>query len=221
MTPSPRARDLCALLDGASVLGYPLGRTEAGAMLDHLDGVYQWNAFAGLTNVPRSEAIRLHVLDSLSIAEYLPSQGRVVDLGTGAGFPGIPLAISRPDLGFDLVEARARRCSFLLEMVRLLGLSDRVRVLEADAHALRGELVADVVVSRAFLPPLELIQLACELLSPAGRLILMRGGDSAACDSLPEEAATRAGFAMVSQREFVLPGGTDARRVTVLDRIPR
>lgn len=221
MIPTSRASELRALLDGAGALGHPLGQTEADALLDHLDGVYQWNEFAGLTNVPRSDAVRLHVLDSLSISSCLLPKGRVIDLGTGAGFPGIPLAIARPDLRLILVEARARRCSFLREMVRLLGLSTRVQVREIDANALAGEVTAEAVVSRAFLPPPELVRLASMLVSPTGRLIVMRGGEAATSEPISAQLAIEAGFTRAAQFEFTLPGGREARCVSVLDRIPR
>jgi 16S rRNA (guanine527-N7)-methyltransferase len=206
------------LIVGAAALGVGIDTVLALKLVSHLDGVYRWNDYAGLTTVPRADALRLHILDSLSIAPDLEGCTTVVDLGSGAGFPGVPLAIAKPDSFFTLVEARSRRCSFLREMARSLGLSQAMRVVEADAHRFATDRPCDAVVSRAFLPPPELMKLGVSLLRPGGRLIVMAGGEPERATQLDEGADAVPGMTLRRERELVLPSGSERRRISVYEK---
>jgi 16S rRNA (guanine527-N7)-methyltransferase len=121
------------------------------------------------------ELIDRHFLDSLAIAPMLPDSGPIVDLGTGAGFPGLPLAISRPEQKMVLVEIRRRRVTFLREVRRTLGLSN-VEVLEQRAeipHPDYGH-QATGVVSRAVWPESAAVEMASGWLKAEGQLFWMR-----------------------------------------------
>ena len=100
--------------------------THCGERADPLDlyleELRRWGARTNLVGSTHAGALARHVGDSLAAAEHLPSGARVVDLGSGAGFPGIPLALRRPDLSIDLVEIRERRVNFLRHVVRKLDL---------------------------------------------------------------------------------------------------
>jgi 16S rRNA (guanine527-N7)-methyltransferase len=101
--------------------------------------------------------------------------GRVVDLGSGGGVPGLPLALARPDLTVVLVDATAKRCRFLEDAVAALELGDRVTVVEGRAEVLgRGELrgTVDAVVARSFGPPAATAECAAPLLRIGGRLVV-------------------------------------------------
>ena len=93
----------------------------------YLDELRRWATRTNLVGSTKPEALARHVADSLAAAPYLPREARVVDLGSGAGFPGIPLAIARPDLDLTLVEIRERRVHFLRHVVRSLDLDCAVR----------------------------------------------------------------------------------------------
>jgi 16S rRNA (guanine527-N7)-methyltransferase len=120
---------------------------------------------------------RRHVLNSVALVDQVPAAAHVVDLGSGAGLPGIPLALARPDISVTLVEPMQRRVDFLREVVDELGLT-RVVITRARAEELpRGE--ADVVVARAVAPLTRLIPLALPLLRAGGRLLALKGENAA------------------------------------------
>lgn len=113
-----------------------------------------------------------HILNSAALAEVVPAGATVVDLGSGAGLPGIPLWLARPDLEITLVEPMQRRATFLREVVERLDLA--VAVVNARAEDLTGR-GADVVVVRALAPMERLIPMALPVLRPGGRLLALKG----------------------------------------------
>ena len=118
-----------------------------------------------------------HLLSSAAIGELVPADAQVVDLGSGAGLPGIPLAIARPDLQVTLVEPMQRRVRFLEDAVRILDLAVTVR--RARAQELEPA-SCDVLVARALAPLVELLAMALPLLRPGGRLLAIKGERAAA-----------------------------------------
>jgi 16S rRNA (guanine527-N7)-methyltransferase len=122
------------------------------------------------------------LLNSAAIASLVPVGARVVDVGSGAGLPGIPLALARPDLTVTLLEPLARRVAFLTECVRRLGL-ERVTVVRgrAEEGPIRRQLGgADVVTARAVAPLDKLAGWCLPLLRPGGLLLAMKGSTAAA-----------------------------------------
>jgi 16S rRNA (guanine527-N7)-methyltransferase len=110
---------------GTGALGLDLTPVQFEQFLTYLELLLKWNCMMNLTALRTpAEIISRHFLDSLLLLPHLPETGRLLDLGSGAGFPGIPLKIARPGLFIDLVEATAKKASFLKETVRRLGLSD-------------------------------------------------------------------------------------------------
>jgi 16S rRNA (guanine527-N7)-methyltransferase len=123
-----------------------------------------------------------HLLNSAAIESLVPVGARVVDVGSGAGLPGIPLALVRPDLTVTLLEPLARRVAFLTECVRRLGL-ERVTVVRgrAEEGPIRRQLGgADVVTARAVAPLDKLAGWCLPLLRPGGLLLAMKGSTAAA-----------------------------------------
>lgn len=208
--------EVSRLLAGAAQLGVPLTGDDASRLLAFLDLFYSWNDYAGFTSIPRSEAIRLHLLDSLALLPDLREAKLVVDLGSGGGMPGLPLAVCLPRARFALVESRRRRCSFLREAIRHLGLGERVDVFEADAREFGSTIreSADVVVARAFVGPEELCRIAAPLLKTAGHLVVMAGDREI---SLP--AGSTSGFTVERSRRLGLPGGAERRSITIARRV--
>ena len=136
------------------------------------------------------EAPRLwdrHILNSAVVAEAIPADTSVCDIGTGAGLPGLVLAIARPDVRMTLVEPLLRRTTFLDEMVAELGLN-HVEVVRGRAEDLHGDRTFDVVTSRAVAPLQRLLGWSMPLVAPTGALVAMKG------QSIHDEIASAAGF---------------------------
>ena len=129
------------------------------------------------------EAVRIwdrHLLNCAVVGELIPTDASVVDVGAGAGLPGIVLAIARPDLTVLLVEPMARRTAFLLEAVTMLGLASRASVLRARAEELPGAITpADVVTARAVAPLDRLASWCLPLAARGGRLLALKGASAA------------------------------------------
>lgn len=129
-----------------------------------------------------AEAARLwerHLLNCAAVAELVPPGSSLVDLGSGAGLPGIVLAMLLPDVTVTLLEPMARRAAFLTECVQLLGLGN-AEVLRGRAEELAGQLAADVVTARAVAPMYKLAGLASGLAKPGGLVLAIKGAGAAA-----------------------------------------
>lgn len=117
----------------------------------HFELLLRWNRKINLTRITNlREAVRYHYCESLYLARSLPPQRlRIVDIGSGAGFPGIPVAVYRPDCSVDLIESHQRKAVFLAETARQVGLGN-VRVLAKRAQDVSGSY--DWMISRAVKP---------------------------------------------------------------------
>lgn len=177
----------------------PIATTVFG---DNLTAAVQFTELLAAVGVERGligprEVDRLwdrHILNSAVIASAIPEGARVVDLGSGAGLPGVPLIIARPDLQVTLLEPMARRVAWLTEVVDTLALSASVVRGRAEEPAIKQQLAgADVVIARAVAPLAKLWAWSAPLLRQGGRLIALKG------ESADEEvvrdgsAVTRAG----------------------------
>jgi len=142
-----------------------------------------WLADAGVVRglIGPREAPRLwdrHLLNCAVLTDLLPDSATVADIGSGAGLPGLVLAIRRPDLRVTLVEPLLRRTSFLEEVAADLGL-DNVEVVRGRAEALHGERAFDVVTSRAVAALPKLLGWSMPLVAPTGALVAMKGSSVA------------------------------------------
>lgn len=114
-----------------------------------------------------------HILNSIALESLIPEGCRVADVGSGAGLPGIPLAILRPDLEMTLIEPMLRRSNFLTEAIDELGLDDRVSVVRGRAED--ADLHVDIVVSRAVAKLATLINWTADLIVESGSLLALKG----------------------------------------------
>jgi 16S rRNA (guanine527-N7)-methyltransferase len=119
-----------------------------------------------------------HLINCAVLAELVPAEASVCDIGSGAGLPGIVLAIARPDLHVTLVEPLLRRTSFLAEVAAELGLT-RCEVVRTRAEALHGVATYDVVTSRAVAPLPKLLAWSMPLVAPGGAVLAMKGSRAA------------------------------------------
>jgi 16S rRNA (guanine527-N7)-methyltransferase len=154
---------------------------------DHLAGSGVERGLIG----PR-EADRLwdrHILNCAVVAEVVPDGARVVDVGSGAGLPGIPLALARPDISVVLVEPLARRVDWLREVVKDLGLPVEIERGRAEEPGVRARWEgADVVTARAVAPLARLAGWALPLTRPGGALVALKGVSAA--DEVARDTAT-------------------------------
>lgn len=119
-----------------------------------------------------------HIVNSAALLEFLPLQGTVLDVGSGAGLPGIVLAIARPDLPVTLLEPMERRVTWLEEVKETLEL-DNVTVLRARAEEVAGTVQADAVTARAVAGLGKLLRLTHGLIAPGGALLALKGRQAA------------------------------------------
>jgi 16S rRNA (guanine527-N7)-methyltransferase len=169
---------------------------------DRLEVVERYAALLATDGVVRGligprEGPRLwerHLLNCAVLGELVPAGASVCDIGSGAGLPGIVLAIARPDLSVTLVEPLLRRTTFLEEVVTTLGL-DRVEVHRARAEAIHGTRTFDVVTSRAVAPLERLLAWSMPLVAPTGAMVAMKGSSASEEVGAAAEALRRLGCA--------------------------
>ena len=179
------------------------------------DGVVR--GLIGPREVPR--LWERHVLNSVALAEAVPQGARVVDVGSGAGLPGIPLGLARPDLALTLVEPMSRRVEFLQDVVRVLDVPWRIIRGRAEERSVVREVgPVDVVTARAVAPLPRLVGWCRGLLSPGAQLIALVGARAAAevPDLVPELEA--AGMRDVHTRAVGADLGAAATTVVVMTR---
>ena len=144
---------------------------KLSAYLSLLD---KWNRVYNLTAVRETERmVSHHLLDSLAIVPYVET-GRVLDVGSGGGLPGIPLAIARPDLQVTLIDSVAKKTAFLLQVKAELGL-ENVSVVTGRVETLQDAAGFETITSRAFSDLKEFATLTRHLVAPGGRWLAMKG----------------------------------------------
>lgn len=145
-----------------------------------LQELLHWNQRINLTAIRNPQEILIkHFLDSLLAASLLENWGTLVDLGTGAGFPGIPIKIWNPETEVVLVESRRKKVAFLEHVVRTLKLN-RIEIVQARAEdeafleRFDGS-PADIAITRAALKDMETLKVGTRIIGPQGRIVLMKG----------------------------------------------
>lgn len=157
-----------------------------------------------------------HIINCAAIEAAFDAHTTVADVGSGAGLPGLVLAIARPDLRVTLVEPLLRRSTFLLEAVADLGLSN-VEVVRARAEELHGDRVFDSVTSRALAPLGRLVRWCWPLVAEAGQLVAIKGGRAE--EELADHAGLVARLRPAAHAEIVRYGAAFGAPVTTVVRL--
>lgn len=202
------------LASGARELGIDLG-ARVESLLRLVDELEQGNALFNLTAIrDRPGMLRKHVLDSLSLQPYLRG-GRVADVGTGAGFPGLVLAIVNPERRFTLIEATGKKARFVEQTTERLRL-DNVLVANSRAETYRPFELFDTVAARALSSLADFVAYAGHLCAPGGRLLAMKG-------KRPDDeiSALPRSFRALAVHRLSVPGLTDERHLVELVRSPK
>jgi 16S rRNA (guanine527-N7)-methyltransferase len=199
-------------MSGAAQLGVSLSETQASALLRLLDELDDWNQRMNLTAIrERAQQITKHLLDSLTVHAHLQGTS-VVDIGTGAGFPGLPLAIALPQVQFTLVDSTAKKLKFVEHAAQTLGLHN-VQTVHTRAEAYRPKERFDCVVSRAVGALETFVKGSGHLCVGGGRLLAMKG-------RYPTEELARipSGWKVAAVHRLNVPGLDEQRHLVELCR---
>jgi 16S rRNA (guanine527-N7)-methyltransferase len=205
-----RSAELDVLVGGAGELGIELTPERAEGLLKLVDELEQGNALFNLTAIrDRPGMLRKHVLDSLSVQPYLRG-ARLADVGTGAGFPGLALAIVNPQRRFTLIEGTGKKARFVEQTAARIGCGN-VLVVNSRAESYRPFELFDTVIARALSSLADFVAYAGHLCAPGGRLLAMKG-------KRPDEeiSALPRSFRALAVHRLKVPGLSDERHLVEL-----
>jgi 16S rRNA (guanine527-N7)-methyltransferase len=209
------------LLKAAREMGLSLTEAQIALFEAYRETLLLWSGKMNLVSLQSELDLPVrHFIDSLTLLPHLPvGPGTLLDIGSGAGFPAIPVKIFRKDLHVTLLEASRKKCSFLKEVIRRLGLRE-IAVLNCRLEELlKKELKPsfDVIISRATLKLPDLLQGGLPLLKPGGVLVAMKGPgleeEAAGLDSLNNKK-----YRIVGSYPFSLPLTGDHRHILLVDK---
>lgn len=183
-TPSLPVPYVDALERGLAELGLDLDAAARASIDGHVRLLLDWTTAINLTAIREPAAVATgHVVDSLSAVPWLRTRGagRILDLGSGGGYPGVPVAVALPDAAVTLLEPIGKKAAFLRAVVAAIGLADRVTVIADRAEAQAADPTRrdtwSVVTARAVASTADLVELAFPLLVPGGALVAWKRGD--------------------------------------------
>lgn len=160
---------------GAASLHAPLSPEQGERLLTLLDELLRWNRSYNLTSITDPEVMLTHhLLDSLAVHPYLAGASTVADVGTGAGFPGLPLALLNPQVRFTLIDASGKKVRFVAHAAHQMGLKN-VEALHARVEQLKPQEPFGAVVSRAFAALPQFLEQVAGLSGPETRVLAMKG----------------------------------------------
>lgn len=198
------------LVHDAAALGVALTEHDAARLRQLLEELAHWNRHYNLTGIADLESmVSHHVLDSLAVHRYLHGT-RIADVGTGAGFPGLPLALVNPERRFSLIDSNGKKVRFVSHAVRTLGLMN-VEPLQARAETLRPDRPFDTVLARAFAPLPELLQAVAPLCGSETQVLAMKGKwPQGELDAVPRS------WRVAESHTLTVPGLDEARCLIIL-----
>jgi 16S rRNA (guanine527-N7)-methyltransferase len=198
------------LIRDAKGMGIDLSMPDASRLVQLLDELEKWNRTYNLTAITkREDMVTHHLLDSLAIQGDLHGS-TIADVGTGAGFPGLPLAVLNPERRFTLIDSAGKKIRFVSHAAHALGLTN-VEGVHSRAEAMHPDKPFDTVVTRAFAALPEMLEKVSPLCGPQTRVLAMKG-------KWPREelAAIPPGWRVEHSRDLVIPGLAEARCAIVL-----
>ena len=155
-------------------IGEDFPESVPAQLIEYLELLVKWNKAFNLTAVrDPSEMVSKHLLDSLVVLPYI-GEGLIADVGSGAGLPGIPLALARPETRFVLLDSNGKKSSFLIQAKRLLKL-DNVEVVNQRVEDYRPALYFDAVIARAYADTSLILKSTAHLHQPQTRILVMQG----------------------------------------------
>lgn len=162
------------LRQGIAELGLALPESAFNQLTTYINLLAKWNRVYNLTAIQGEEKfVSHHLLDSLAVVPHLPT-GRVIDVGSGAGLPGVPIAVANPGRSVTLLDSNQKRGTFLKQVIAELGLANATVAIDR-AERFRPREAFDAVISRAFSNLADFIGMAGHLCKPDGVLLAMKG----------------------------------------------
>ncbi len=199
------------LEDGVLDLEIKVSARVRGELMRYIQELVQWNRTYNLTAVrdPLQMVVK-HLLDSLSVLPYLGT-GRIVDVGSGAGIPGIPLALAAPRNEYVLIDSNGKKAAFMRHVVRRLGLK-HVQVVQSRSEDYQPEQAFDTVISRACAAVEDLVSVGGHLCGNDGRILAMLGKAPGAGAEVPSP------FRQAEVINLQVPGLAAERHLAILER---
>ncbi len=200
------------LIDAAASFGTPLTPASADRLLQLMDELLRWNRTYNLTAITRrDEMITHHLLDSLSVQSALHGT-TIADVGTGAGFPGLPLAVVEPERRFTLIDSNNKKVRFVGHAAHLLALTN-VTAAHSRSESFKASKPFDTVIARAFAALPELLKLVAPLCGPQTHVLAMKG-------KRPDEeiAGVPSAWQVLDVRTLSVPGLNEERHLVTLRR---
>ncbi len=209
---------------GARAMGVHLDRAQLDLFALHAKELLEWNEFAGLTaTVEPTEMAEKLFLDVLPVLAYVPTGARVLDIGSGGGFPGLPLKVIRPDLDMTLIDGKRKKINFVKHVARAMGLAG-IKVQHARAEDVAGDILRsrtagyDVVISKAVATLDKLVRLSVPLLHEAGMIIAMKGA-SVGDEVENARRFIESGRMQAEKKEYRLPLLGTERSLVILSKV--
>lgn len=199
------------LEEGAHQLGVDLSSFQLDRLVDYLAMIQKWNKAFNLVGTSNAdELVQKHLLDSISIIPYV-KMSPVLDVGSGAGLPGIPLAISLPDISFTLIDSNGKKARFMRQVVMDLKLTN-VDIVQTRLENYLPSISPKTVMSRAFAPLDKALSMLSVVCAPQGQVQVMLG-------LRPEELTTFEGLTNLHVHTVSIPGLHSQRHLLVADRV--
>ena len=208
--------------EGAALMGLPIDHGQVKKFVLHAKQILEWNQFTNLTAITEiKELAEKQFLDVIPVAGLIPQGDSVLDIGSGGGFPGIPLKVLRPDLDIVLVDGSRKKANFLKHVIRILGMKD-IRAYQRRVEDIKNEEGSsfkgyDIVISKAF-ARLDRLVRACEPLLGGGGWIMAMKGKLTSVEELCAKREIENGGFIMEKTEYRLPNSGLERSIVVLRR---
>ena len=193
------------LIEGIAALNLSVDGQKIDQLLAFIKLIEKWNRAYNLTSIKnQQDMVKLHLLDSLTVIPYLADE-RIIDIGTGAGLPGIPLAICLPDRFFTLLDSNSKKTRFVQQAVLELKLAN-VQIVHNRSEDYQPGQMFDTVITRAFAELSDIVATTKHLLAENGKIIAMKG------------RCTESELAKITAKKCVIPvqvPGVEAERTLV------
>ena len=204
------------LKNTASEIQTDLNDKELKLFEIYLRELNEWNSKINITSIKNTEDIIIkHFIDSLSVLKYVAISGKIADIGSGGGFPGIPLKIKKPDLDMTLIESSRKKANFLQHIIRVLNLKG-IEVYNGRAESFIGKDYFDFVISRALADLTTICILALPLLKMGGHIISMKGIDAE--KEIKDKQLQDDGAQLIKMFSFTLPRDKGRRKIIIVQK---